>query len=504
MRLFCRIEGLTPFCLILPDNLLDKHYEENAKQYFAEQWSSPKRVPQLILIRRVHLRNGDKLFDFKRRSSTIRSIEEQADTGPNVYSNTANPDQIRQEMVVTNPSVPSLGIHCETELLVKSISLERLIMKLSDPLCTPFLENVFWDTYRSFTSPATVLAKLIERYEVPPIAAIGDRDRSPTDVNYYNELVIKIRTRIFQLLEHWVERYYFDFADDALYHTLTRFVQEKIDANGMPAKILMLMKVGDRTALANRKPTVLPGIVSRVLSGSTILAQYSAKEIANQLTLLTIFVHNKIFPSELFGRRWAGSQVVNVPNFVSYRDLVDKVSNWVSYTIVSERDPKVRVHNLAAVLDVCDELHKSNNWDMLVAVYGGISDPVVARLTHTAVQLPEHSMRLLPMFEELLSLKGTSKVLKNAMANSQRPRFPSIVVYLRDLSYLEETPIKTADDMINFLRCIHQYNLAKFLLDGKHQQLDVIGNLELQGAFSKWKIVDENMLQRMSLSLQAS
>jgi hypothetical protein len=45
-------------------------------------------------------------------------------------------------------------------------------------------------------------------------------------------------------------------------------------------------------------------------------------------------------------------------------------------------------------------------------------------------------------------------VLKSAMANSARPRFMNIVVHLRDLLHLEDTPVE-ADGMVNFLRCMH-------------------------------------------------
>ena len=507
MRLFVRVEGLSPFSLILQDNLLAEHYEEIAVKYFRENWHTTRQAPELMLIRRIIFKNNDQLLDFKRKKRNIKAPSltpsKPADPSQRVYATTGQAEMIRQEMVVTNPPVPSLGVHSETELLIKSISLNRLVMKMTDPTVSPFLENVFWVTYRSFSSSGEVLEKIIERYDVPPLARIGEHERSPTDAAYYNELRLRVRMRIFQLLENWVERFYFDFAEDNVHRRLSQFVHEKIDADGMPSKVLVLMKICDRTALANRKPVILPGIVSRSLATSAVLAQYPPREIANQLTLLTLFVHNQLFPSELLGRQWDGPSAVNVPNFILYRDVINKVSNWVSYTIVSEKDQKVRTHNMAGLLDLCDELHKMNNWDMLVAVYGGISDPSVARLTTTAAMLPEHAMQLLPKFEELLSLKGTSKVLKSAMASSQRPRFPSIVVHLRDLLYLEETPAKTESGMINFLRCIHQYNLVSFLLDGQHQKLEYVPNLELMGVFSKWKIVDDRALANLSQDAQA-
>jgi hypothetical protein len=503
MRLFVRVEGHTPFCLILADNLLVEHLEEIAIKYFRENWHSTRQAPELVLIRRIKFKNNDRLFDFKKRKRTVRAplIMDRSSQVPSVYTNTHQPDMVKQELITTNPQ-GAFGAYCETELLVKGATIGRLVMKMTDPNASPFLRDVFLMTYRTFATAQEVLERLIDRWDVPQLARLGHSQRSPPDRAYYDDVILDVRLRVFDVLEAWVSNYYYDFAEDSLHAKLHRFVREKVDQDGAPSKVLSLMRTNDRSALASRKLPALPGILNKGLLPSTIIAQYTARDIANQLTLLTLHVHNAIQPPELLGKQWEGPSAANVPNFIQYRDFINRVSNWVTYTIVSEKNEGARINNMAQLIRLCDELLRIYNWDMLVAVYGGITDPNVTRLTQTGAALPQDARALLPKFEELLSLKGKTKVIKHAMASSPRPRFPSLVIHLRDLVHLDQLPAES-DGLINFMRCIQQYNLVRFLLDGQQQRLEYVPIPDLMGEFSYWRIVDERILEALSRECQA-
>ena len=513
MRLFVRIEGASPFCLVLDDNLLPDHYSQIAQKYFKENWTSTRQPPELVLIRRIIFRSKDQLFDFRRKKKSNSNVQLKSGgtavlskLGPSittkVYDPLLSPDVIRQELVVTNPPSAAMVAHSETDLVIKAVTLNRLIIKMTDPTSTGFLEDVFLDTYRAYATAHEVLDRVIERYDIPPIARVGHPQRTPLDVDHYVETQQAIRLRIFRFLEKWVRRYFFDFADDNAYHKLTRFVREKIDADHMPTEVVDWMRRSDRTPLAARPRMLPPGIVNANLTPSTVLSRYQPRDIANQLTLLTLQAHNAILAPELVGRQWEGAEAANVPNFIAYRDFVNRVANWIAYSIVSEPELSVRAANMGAVLQICDALLRLHNWDMLVAVYGGISDPAVARLTQTAAALSSETKPLLGKFEELLSLRGTSKSLKAAMAASPRPSFPSLVVHLRDLLKLEEAPVAFEGGLINFMRTIDQYNLIRFLLDGQGAKLNIVPQPELQGVFSFWKVVEDRVLQQKSVEAQ--
>ena len=514
MRLFVRVEGQSPFALILQDNLLPEHYIEIAQQYYKENWRLARAQPELVLVRRLVFQNRDQLLDFKKKApakaitpaAAAVAVEPKRPVS-RLYDSTYQPERILQEMTVTNPAVASMVAYCESELVIKSSTLDRLVLKITDPASPPFVEEVFWDTYRAFTKPAEVLDKLVERYEVPELVRIAEAERSPLDVQYYAELRLRARLKVVQCLEHWIEKYYFDFSEDPVYHTLRRWVKEKIDYDGIPTRLVKLMKDGDRSALKMRRPRPVPGlqVLQRELPPPTaLLTKYHPREIATQLTLLTQYIHNGIYPCELLGKQWEGPEAANAPNFVAYRDFINKVSNWVTFTVVSERDQAIRANNIGVLLVLCDELLKLNNFDMLVAVHGGLTDPPVARLSQTHAALANEVLPLAAKFEELLNTRGSSKTLKAAMAASPRPHFPSIVVHLRELIHLEEQPA-VIDGMVNFTRCIHQHNLVRYLLDGKNARLDDYApNPEIQGTFMIWRPVDDEHLAKCSLECQHS
>jgi hypothetical protein len=506
MRLFVRVEGHTPFCLILADNLLPEHLEEIAVKYFRENWHSTRQAPDLVLIRRVKFKNNDRMFDFRKKKRLVKAPlisggDRNAQSAVSVYQNTFQPELIKQELIATN-TPGSLGAYASSELIIKGATLGRLVMKITDPIAVAFERDVLLMTYRSFATATDLLDRLIDRYEVPQIARLGHAQRSPPDRAYYDDVVVAVRAKVFEVLEEWVDKYYFDFSEDTVHGKLHRFVREKVDTNGAPSKILSLMRHGDRSALSSRKLKPLPGVLNKSLLPTAILGRDDPKGLAHQLTLLTLHVHNAINAPELLGKQWEGPTAANVPNFIQYRDFINRVSNWVTYAIVSEQGEGARITNMAQLIRLCDELLRINNFDMLVAVYGGITDPSVSRLSQTYAALPQDARSIFPKLEELLSNRGTTKMVKHAMASAPRPRFPSLVIHLRDLVHLDQLPAES-DGAVNFMRCVQQYNLVKFLLDGQHQRLEYVPNAELMGEFTYWKIVDDRILNTLSHERQA-
>ena len=245
MRLFVRVKGSSPFVLLCQDNLLLEHYRELAVKYFNDKWSGVRQCPELVMIRCINFNNKDRLLDFKRR---IRGVgvdlrkrgENDNDIG-SVYSESYNPDLIKQNMVVSEPVTPLLTENCETEMIIKNLSLDRLIMKLTDPHTAQFVSEVFWDTYREFARPAVVLQKLIERYEVPPIVRVGEAQRSPSELAVHHLTRYKIQMKVIEQMEYWVDNAYFDFTDE-MQRTLQRWVRATIDRDGIPSRLLQVMR----------------------------------------------------------------------------------------------------------------------------------------------------------------------------------------------------------------------------------------------------------------------
>eukprot|EP00758_Cryptobia_borreli_P002178 Tbor_TRINITY_DN2838_c0_g1::TRINITY_DN2838_c0_g1_i1::g.23142::m.23142/K03099/SOS; son of sevenless len=520
MRLFVRVDGITPFTLMLPDNLVYSNYVEIATKYFKEMRSNARENRELTLIRRIHFNNNDILLDFKRKMSTSeKSVLALNSTTvshvnrervPDILSESLvdmrplytsiNPMKLRSEFLVTEtlPTVPA----CETQNMIVNISFNRLITLITSVNCSPFNEDVFWVTYRQFATPKDVLKKLIERYNTPRLTNVGEAQKDVFDQCIYEEMATSVKTKVFNVLENWVTRCFFDFSDDTLYRHLNDFVREKIDTDCAPPRILTLMRDGIRASLHLRQPLTMPGTVNRTMTTSALIAQYLPREIADQLTILTQLVHSRIHPYELIGGLWEGPRACHVPNCVSYRDFFSRVSNWVTYSIVSETDSFRRTANWAAILSICDELMKLKNFDMAMAMYGGLMEPPCDRLTHTWGALSPQANLLSEKFKKLFSAKSNWKNIKYAIRCASRPFFPCIAIFMRDLKQLEDLPM-IQDGGIHYYRCIAQYTLISMLLEGGKSRVDnIIPNADIQGVFSFWKLVDNKALMDMSILSQ--
>eukprot|EP01065_Artemidia_motanka_P030453 TRINITY_DN36484_c0_g1_i1.p1 TRINITY_DN36484_c0_g1~~TRINITY_DN36484_c0_g1_i1.p1 ORF type:complete len:564 (+),score=189.57 TRINITY_DN36484_c0_g1_i1:59-1693(+) len=516
MRLFVRVKGSSPFVLVLQDNLLLEHCKEVATLYFKKKWEARSTLPcpPLVLVRAVQFRNRDRLLDFKRRrvrsADPLEMAMAQGGAGGGVYSESSSPDVIRQSMVVTNPSTAPLIENCETELIVKTLTLDRLIVKITDPHSAEYLTEVFWDTYREFARPPVVLQKLLERYEVPPLARDGDPQRSPAEHAYHQRLRYQIQMRVIQQLEHWVRTAYFDFTDE-MSKTLFRWAAARIDRDGIPSTLTHLMKQreGDRVPLEAQRALPPPELgradfdALLVRDPMRVLADFSDREIAEQLSILTLHIHNSLLPCEFVGCRWlpTSGMMDQVPNFNAYRNLINKIANWACYAVVCEEHFETRVSIVKKLYLVCEALRDMSNWDMLVALHGGMSQGPSVRLTNTHYHVRASELsRTVSELNELLANQGKTKLLQDLMIqppDRPQPRFPSIVVYLNQLKIIEDHPA-VADGQINFFRMSLEHNLVKYLLCSKGVKLPYEPIPRLLGAFTLFKTKDQAELNMLS------
>ena len=140
------------------------------------------------------------------------------------------------------------------------------------------------------------------------------------------------------------------------------------------------------------------------------------------------------------------------------------------------------------------------NWDMLVAVHGGLSDLPSASLrrTHHAVENSDIGPLVVEL-NELLANKGRNVLMEYMQHRPDPPQpvFPSIVVCLKKLELLEEYPAEI-DGQINYLRMALEHNLVEYLLQGKGLHLAHTSIPKLQAVFTRYKVRDPEELIKMA------
>lgn len=94
------------------------------------------------------------------------------------------------------------------------------------------------------------------------------------------------------------------------------------------------------------------------IDGSFSLHNLTAEEIAQSLTMIDYQIYDTIHFTELLRQSWnKESRRHQAPNVIRNINFLNRVSNWASVNILSEKNNKKRIHlmeKLIQVLKVCD------------------------------------------------------------------------------------------------------------------------------------------------------
>lgn len=214
-----------------------------------------------------------------------------------------------------------------------------------------YIENVFWWTYRSVISPPLLLKKLIERWYIPSLSESLNYAKS--DVIYYETVVKRqVQQHVVRTMYNWVKHYYFDFTDEMV-STLQQFCNTELNIygyRGLQKELLDLMNTTSREPhwkTAKTEEQLLGVTASTPEASSSILSNLlmtmTEREIADQLTLADFKIYKEIHFTEMIGLAWTkdGKRHM-VPNIMNNIEMLNKVANWVTASILKEEDMRTR------------------------------------------------------------------------------------------------------------------------------------------------------------------
>lgn len=127
----------------------------------------------------------------------------------------------------------------------------------------------------------------------------------------------------------------------------------------------------------------------------------------------------------------------------------NRVSQWVTTTIVREKDMKMRAKKIEKILSIAQYLIQYNNFHGLNAVTSGFSNNSVHRLKKTWALIPKQEL----LYQEYTTLlKYPYANLRKRLDESPPPCIPFIGMYMTDLTFIEENSDfrRARSDYINF------------------------------------------------------
>lgn len=300
--------------------------------------------------------------------------------------------------------------------------------------------RTFLYTYRSFTTPDTLLKKLKERMQVPE-----DLDEVVKQ---------KIKQRVIIAFKNWIEFYSTRYSDGLL----DRFEEIERDISNDPT----LQKFSPilRTSLNKQKEEAqrIEEYEQQIQTerrgtknlGFDIWAM-DELQIAEQLTILEFEVFSKIQSTEFFGQGWNkknGRELA--PNIMKMIDNFNNVACWVASSIVQVKKLKERVARMIAHIKIANHLRSLNNFHLVTAVISGLNNHAVLRLKHSREKLPKTFVQIMERLEAETTMEASFKNLRQAVLKARQPVIPYIGVYLMDLLFIEEGNPDNFGSFINF------------------------------------------------------
>jgi len=398
--------------------------------------------------------------------------------------------------------------------VVKGGTLEKLVQRLTYEKYpdTDFM-NAFLLTYRSFTTPPELLALLIARYDVPELKEGSEKDRQ----EYYKNHQHPIRLRVFNVMRSWVDKYFYDFAEDrSLMETLLDFISQRMMNTGMEKAAAQLKRLAYRKLDGNESETDAPmfnhpppkPIIPSNISTPLCLLDLDPTEVARQLTIVEYGLYRSIMPQECLGQAWTktATRTEKAPNIMAMIARFNQVSRWVATELVKEQNIKRRGDLLSHIISIAAGCEKLNNYNAMMEIISGLQCSSIFRLKHTWALLSKQQLKKYEDIHNLMSRERNFHLFREHLHSVDPPCIPYLGVFLTDLTFIEDGNKDYLSDskvLINFdkrrkissvIREIQQYQQTPYCLESVPLIQDYLKNAEFWG---------ENETYEASLKLEA-
>eukprot|EP01132_Coremiostelium_polycephalum_P002919 gene2919-3637_t len=374
-----------------------------------------------------------------------------------IYPNYTNPNQVDTTIWLEEPKEGenvfyifedpnSVPLNPPASRSIKSATLNQLILKLTNEANTELkFVKTFIATYRSFTNPETFLQKLIQRYYTPNI-------KNVSPYTFRQSIQLPIQLRVLNVLRMWVEQNQRDF-DPEMYKTVTLFLgSTRKNGHGQFSDLILkrfTTKIKEKLEYPVT-PIPKPKIFWMKYSSEYIF-KLDANDIAEQLTLMDFDTYKSIEEIELINQAWSKpDQKSKTPNVFAMVNRFNSMSSFVSWSILRERDIKIRAKMMLKMIKICIYLSKLNNFNGLLAFLSGLTVSSVYRLTHTKSFIPKQYQKKLETLCKLLDTHKSHKFYRDTIHSTSPPLIPYLGIYLTDLTFIEDGNRDEMRGLINF------------------------------------------------------
>jgi son of sevenless-like protein len=340
--------------------------------------------------------------------------------------------------------------------IMKHMSINTIIITLTDPATNINQINILLLTYRLFMTSEQLLDKLIQRFHIHPSSQKDAQSLPLWMLTIRNPIQIRVCNTILK----WIETYPMDWKDEIIQmistfvrYTLTEFGYD--DMKNMLNNALYNLKNQSASVILHDQPISIDQSWS-LNCDETIFAQ--------QLCIYMFEKYKKIKPTEFVGQVFTSKDKnIIASNYITYIDCFNKVSNWCQSTILASDTNRKKI--IIKFINIAGLLWEMNNFCGFFVIIGALQTTPIIRLN----VWNDIEFKFTKIFERYNTIViGTKNYyeLRKALKSIQdgKTAIPYLGLLTKDLISLYEGNPKIIDNFINFSRCVIEYNMISKML----------------------------------------
>lgn len=344
---------------------------------------------------------------------------------------------------------------------VRAGSLNKLVEKLTDDtlLFDATYIPTFMMTYPTFATPAQLLEKLCERFDVPARVPAAEAHN--------------IQMRVCKVMKKWMETCPADFDDEHLRVRMRAFIDAAAQqtspfvalVDGAFRRMLAAARTHTVRLGTPREPVLPPDFLAHAWDAASVLA-LADDELARQLTVLDARTFARIRPAELLDCAWSKPRLrARAPHVLAMIRAFNAVSGWVVAAVVRPPTVRERAAVMAKFVRIAQHLADMHNYNALTSILSGLNSSAVSRLRFTAAEMAPALQRQRAALEALMSSDNNFHAYRAVLLNIEDkvPTIPYLGVCLTDLTFCEENS-DYINGLINFAKRSLVYQIIHDLL----------------------------------------
>lgn len=241
-------------------------------------------------------------------------------------------------------------------------------------------------------------------------------------------------------------------------------------------------------------------------TGNFSLFDLPLVEFARQLTVWSTTRYYAIQRSELLDCAWNVPRLkYRAPNVIALTDHMNKLSQWVIYSILSENNVNKRIEKMETLIKLGNLLFEMNNYFDGASIILAFIAPQLDNLTLHKARLKQETQDTLTELIEFCQPADNYAPLRKKQTealNNRNPVMPLISILLQDIFQTSTNAENYVDGLINVLKCKRVYKCIVDLEVFMREKYCFLSIDQVQAKIDQFQDYDENLLFDLAASVE--